>query len=32
MRWNASEAALHTCFYEKVFWKYATSLQENIDA
>ena len=24
-----SEAPLHSCFYKKVFWKYAANLQEN---
>ena len=26
------EAALQRCYYEKVFWKYATNLQENTHA
>ena len=26
------EAALQKCSYEKVFWKYAVNLQENIPA
>ena len=24
-----TEAALHRCFYKKMFWKYAVDLQEN---
>ena len=27
-----TEAALQSCFYEKVFWKYSANLQENTHA
>ena len=26
---NLSEAVTQRCYYEKVFWKYATNIQEN---
>ena len=29
---ESSEAVLQRCSYEKVFWKYAANLQENIHA
>ena len=32
MTMQTSEAVLQTCFFKKVFWKYAGNLQENTQA
>ena len=31
-KYKYSEAAIQSCPYEKVFWKYATNLQKNTHA
>ena len=30
LRLLSSEAALHRCYYKKMFWKHQLNLQENI--